>query len=56
MNYYNAAARCFDLPERPLEPPDCWEEELAEFYEEEYDRGEDEMNGIFNRGKAASRY
>lgn len=25
--YYNAAGQCFPLPERPLEPPDCWGEE-----------------------------
>ena len=22
--YYNGAGQCFPLPERPLEPPDCW--------------------------------
>lgn len=35
----------------PIEPDDCW----AEYYDdderpdEEYDRFEDELNGIFNR-------
>lgn len=48
--YYNAAGQRFDLPERPLDPPDCWGEEPGEPEEEEYDRAEDEMNGIFNRG------
>lgn len=45
MYYYNVAW----LPERPLEPPDCWAEEEPEYDEEEYDRAEDEMNGKFNR-------
>lgn len=54
--YYNAAGQCFHLFERPLEPPDCWVEEPAEPYEEEYDRSEDELNGIFNRGQAAPDY
>lgn len=22
--YYNGAGRRYELPERPLEPPDCW--------------------------------
>lgn len=33
--YYNGAGQCFPLPERPLEPPDCREEEA-------YGMGEDE--------------
>lgn len=37
------------IPERPLEPPDCWMEERSEPAEEEYDRADDEMDGIFNR-------
>lgn len=50
MSYYcNTAGRRFALPERHLEPPDCWTEERSEPAEEEYDRAEDEMNGIFNR-------
>lgn len=52
--YYNEACQRFRLPDRPLEPPDCWGEEPAEPYEEEYDRAEDEMNGIYNRSKATS--
>lgn len=36
------------IPERPLEPPDCWREDAPEPDEPEYDRVEDEMNGIFN--------
>lgn len=48
MYYYNTAGQRFALPERPLEPPDCWGEEPDE-PEAEYDRAEDEMNGIFNR-------
>lgn len=47
--YYNAVGQRFELPERALEPPDCWDEEPGEPKEEEYDRAEDEMNGIFNR-------
>ena len=47
--YYNTAGQRFFLPEQSLEPSDCWGEEPAEPYEEEYDRVEDEMNGIFNR-------
>lgn len=47
--YYNTAGQRFDLLERPLEPPDCWTEERSEPAEEEYDRAEDEMDGIFNR-------
>ena len=43
--YYNQAGYRGPLPERALEPPDCWGEEPAEPYEEEYDRAEDEMNG-----------
>lgn len=47
--YYNAACQMFELPEPPLEPPDCWWEYDPELDEEEYDRAEDEMNGVFNR-------
>lgn len=47
--YYNAAGQRFILPERALEPPDCWEEYEPEPYEDEYDRAEDETNGKFNR-------
>ena len=57
MSYYcNGAGQRFQLREQPLEPADCWGEESAEPYEEEYDRAEEEMNGIFNRSKAAPRY
>lgn len=28
--YYNTAGQRFPLPERPLEPPDCWVEEVPE--------------------------
>lgn len=38
--YYNSAGQRFDLPERPLEPPDCRREKLGEPEEEEYDRAE----------------
>lgn len=47
--YYNAAGQRFALPERPLEPPDCWGEDAPDPDDPEYDRAEDEMNGIFNR-------
>lgn len=47
--YYNTAGQRFTLPERPLEPPDCWLEDAPEPDDPEYDRAEDEMNGIFNR-------
>lgn len=41
---------CFSIPELPLEPSDCWEEDLLEEpYEEEYDRMEDELNGRISR-------
>lgn len=51
MSYYytNAAGQRFPWPERPSDPPDCWDEVLEEPEEEEYDRVEDEVNGIFNR-------
>ena len=40
----------FDYPEPALEPPDSWPfSSMPEPYEEEYDRGEDELSGIFNR-------
>ncbi len=52
MSYYqNGAGQRFDLPEQPLEPPDCWHEESGEPEEDEYDRAEDETNGIFNCGQ-----
>lgn len=47
--YTNMAGHTFPLYDRPLEPPDCWLEERGEPEEVEYDRAEDEMNGIFNR-------
>lgn len=37
------------IPGRPLEPPDCWGEDVPDPDKHEYDRAEDEMNGIFNR-------
>lgn len=30
MSYYNGAGREFPLPERPLEPADCWVGEAKE--------------------------
>lgn len=30
MYYYNMIGQRFILPERPLEPPDCWAEEEQE--------------------------
>lgn len=39
----------YNCPEPPLEPPDCWRDEFGEPEEQEYDRAEDELNGIFNR-------
>lgn len=39
---YNAAGQKIWLPERPLEPPDCWREDPGEPEEEEYDRWEAE--------------
>lgn len=54
--YYNGAGQRFGLPERPLEPPDCWVEDVPEQDEPEYDRAEDEMNGIFNRSQATPCY
>lgn len=47
--YRNMAGQSFVLQEQPLEPPDCWGEDAPEPDEPEYDRVEDEMNGIFNR-------
>lgn len=47
--YYNAAGQRFELPERPLEPPDCRRDEPAEPEEEEYDRGENELRGVRRR-------
>lgn len=44
--YYNSAGQRFDLPERPLEPPDCWGSEEPE---EEYGREEDGPVGEFDR-------
>lgn len=50
MSYYtNAVGRRMWMPEPSLEPPDCWYEESDALEEEEYDRGEDELNGRFNR-------
>lgn len=39
----------FNIQEPILEPPDCWRDALGEPEEPEYDRAEDELNGIFNR-------
>lgn len=47
--YYNTAGQRFALQEHPLEPPDCWREDAPEPDGPEYDRVEDEINGIFNR-------
>lgn len=49
--YYNASGHRFEMPQQPLEPPDCWGNEHKKPEHEEYDRGEDEMNGKFNRNK-----
>lgn len=52
MGFYtfqDNSGRFYQVHEPPLEPPDCWWEDPGETEEEEYDRGEDEMNGIFNR-------
>lgn len=43
--YYNQAGQCFRLPDRPLEPPDCWGDKSEYQYDEEYDHAEDEMIG-----------
>lgn len=48
-HYYNTAGRRFDLPERPMEPPDCWGEDAPELDWPEYDRYEDELEGIHDR-------
>lgn len=53
MSYYtfydNACRPCY-VREPSLEPPDCWGgRPTREPQEEEYDRAENEMNGIFNR-------
>ena len=37
--YYNLAGQRFELPERSLEPPDCWRED-AETEENEGDGGQ----------------
>lgn len=47
--WYNAAGYRGELPERSLEPPDCWIEEPAEPDDEEYDRAECDASGGFNR-------
>lgn len=39
----------YNCPEPSLELPDCWRDVLGEPEEPEYDRAEDELNGIFNR-------
>ena len=52
MGFYtfqDNSGRFYQVHEPPLEPPDCWQEAPGETEEEGYDRGEDEMNGIFNR-------
>lgn len=58
MSYYtNGIGRIYWMPEPPLEPPDCLlDGGTQRTCEEEYDRAEDELNGIFNRSKAASCY
>ena len=47
--FYDNACRTYCVRVQTLEPPDCWREAPGETEEEEYDREEDEMNGIFNR-------
>ena len=49
MSYTNMVGRRFYMPELPMEPTDCWGEPQPDDCDEEYDRGEDELNGIFNR-------
>lgn len=39
-SYTNTAGQCFSLPERPLEPADCWTPEPEEPWEED-DEDED---------------
>ncbi len=40
--YYNPAGQRLALYDRPLEPPDCWQEGAAEPEEEEFDQAENE--------------
>ncbi len=47
--YYNGAEQKLLAREPPLEPRDCWGEERGERLEKEYDRAEDEMEGIRRR-------
>ena len=52
MGFYtfqDNSGRFYQVHVPTLEPPDCWWEAPGETEEEEYDREEDEMNGIFNR-------
>lgn len=39
MYYYNMAGQRFILPERQLEPPDCWAEEEPK--DENHERGDE---------------
>lgn len=45
MSYYTNPTWHFNIPEPAIEPQDCWGEPLIDYEEEEYDRGEDELNG-----------
>lgn len=47
--FYDNTCRPYSVQEPPLEPLDCWGEGSGRADEEEYDRGEDEANGVFNR-------
>lgn len=52
MSYYalhDSALRPYYVQEPPMEPPDCWSDELPGPDAPEYDRAEDEISGIFNR-------
>lgn len=48
-NYWNAAGQCFPLPERPLEPPDCWGETEGE--ESDDEQSEDPLSQLSAEGR-----
>lgn len=54
--YQNMAGHRFGLPERALEPRDCWGGEPADPCEEEYDRWEEEESGRAYRRETAPHY
>lgn len=51
MSYYeNAVGRRMYMPEPSLDEPENWRFGFPQpEYESEYDRAEDELNGIYNR-------